>query len=90
MVQQNCDTDNNTDNNENNNETYSHIGQVFDEVHGFKHSYSLTPFKSTEEIQNYTACDNGSDLTGNVNACGLHEKEVLRIFLKSHFMYDTS
>ena len=44
----------------------------------------------SEEIQNDTASDNGCDLSRNVNSDGVHQKEVLRIFFKSHFVNDTS
>lgn len=43
-----------------------------------------------EKVQYQTACNNGCDLTGYVYADRVHEKEVLRIFFKSHFMNDTS
>ena len=62
-------------------------GKYAKHIHEFKHHNSLPLHK---EVEDKTARDNGCDLTGNVNAYGVHKQEVLRIFLKSHLMNYTS
>ena len=45
---------------------------------------------SHEEAQDQTTRDNGCDLSGNVDADGVHEKEVLGVFLEAHLVNDTA
>lgn len=43
-----------------------------------------------EEVEDYAAGDDRSDLTRNVNCGRVHKKEVLRILFESHFVNDSS
>ena len=45
---------------------------------------------STEQSKDQTAGDDGRNLTGNVDADGMHEQEVLVVFLQAHFVNDSS
>ena len=46
--------------------------------------------KSSREAEDKSACDNRRYLSRNVYADRMHQKEVLRIFLESHLVNDTS
>ena len=41
------------------------------------------------QCQDQAACDNGSDLSGNVDADGVHQQEILIVLLQAHLMYHT-
>ena len=39
-----------------------------------------------DHVYDDAACDDRRDLTGDIGAYGVHQKEVLRVFLLSHFL----
>ena len=88
FVNNDCSNNYNADNHEDTEHSRAHILEVGNKIHRIKLHTIYLPL--TEEIENHTACDNGSDLTGNVNADRVHEQEVLGVFFKSHFVNDTS
>ena len=56
-----------------------HDGQGDGEGVGIPGKHSVTSLQQIfNEGDDETAGDNGSDLTGNIGACRMHEKEVLR------------
>ena len=57
--------------------------------HNILLKYRMLRVSSTEERKDKTTRNNGCDLTRNVDTDGMHEKEVLVIFLKTHLMNDT-
>jgi len=43
-------------------------------------------YTSRNKIEQYACCDDGSDLSGNVDAYRLHEQEVLGILFQAHLV----
>ena len=43
-----------------------------------------------EEGQDQAARDDGGDLSGDVDADGVHQQEVLRVFLQAHLVHDAA
>ena len=64
--------------------------EVFKNIHTGLLSSTCKSAKSRSEAEDKTARDNRCDLSRNVYTYRVHKKEVLRIFLKSHFMNHTS
>ena len=64
--------------------------EVFKNIHLFLLSLTDEVAKGRSEAEDKTARDNRCDLTRNVYSDRVHEQEVLRVFLKSHFMNNTS
>ena len=50
---------------------------------------ALTSYQILHQSQDQTAGNDGCDLAGNIDADGMHQQEILTIFLKTHLMYHT-
>ena len=48
------------------------------------------PFLLQEEVEHETAGDDRGDLSGDVDADGVHQEEVFGILLASHVVDDTT
>lgn len=84
IVQQHGDENNHADYHEDSQHTEPHIRKIINKCPGVESHIRVPPLH--EEVQDQAARDNGSDLTGNVHTSGLHQQEVLRIFLETHFV----
>ena len=75
---------NNADDDKNAQHANAHIFEIIYKLNWFKH-FDIPPVLD-KEAENERACDHRGNLTGNVNADGVHQKEVLIVGIKSHFI----
>ena len=80
---------NSADDDENAQHSNAHIAEVVNKIHRVD-IHCVLLLELHKEVEDETACDNRCDLTRYVYADRLHKKEVLGVFLKSHFVYDTT
>ena len=78
----------NADNDEDAEHSLPHIFKRSDKIFNIKRHDILLSLKHKAEYK--SARDNGGDLTRYVYTDRVHKQEVLRVFLKSHLMNDTS
>ena len=84
IVQQHGDENNHADYHEDSQHTEPHIRKIINKCPGVESHIRVPPLH--EEVQDQAARDNGSDLTGYVDARRLHDQDVSGILLQGQLL----